>query len=65
MNSSTTLLGQALQELQQHLTAELIAVTIEQPGYAGFGVTTKAIVKRNVHHWRADRARFEQRRREQ
>lgn len=61
--TASTLLGSALAELQQHLTAELIAVTIEAPGYAGFGITTKTIVKRNLLRWRAGRTRFLQRRR--
>lgn len=56
--TASTLLGSALAELQKSLTAELIAVTIEQPGYAGFGVTTKGIITRNLRRWRADRARF-------
>lgn len=56
MKSNNTVLGSALAELQQRLTAELIAVTIEQPGYATFGFTTKDIVKRNVYRWRQSAA---------
>lgn len=60
--TATQQLSSALAELQQHLTGNLIAVTIEQPGYAGFGVTTKGIIKANLRRWQADRNRFEQRR---
>lgn len=55
-------LSSALAELQKHLTGELIAVTVESPGYAGVGVTTKGIVNRNLRRWQAGRNRFEARR---
>lgn len=53
---SSTLLGSALAELRLRLTRELIAVTIEQPGYATFGFTTRGIVARNVQRWRQSTA---------
>lgn len=49
-------LAEALSQLQQRLTNELVAVTVELPGYSGIGVTTRGIVARNVQRWRQSTA---------